>query len=151
MCVARQRHINGRHEVQTQRPANPQAAIFHKCREVIKLLNVHLNHFPRHEKYALCQEIRQAMYDVYGLLVECQKRFHNKTSLTKLNVRHEQLRMLANLAFELGYYDYHQNKRGRSEAEALRRYTAASILINELGAMIGGWLRSLGAAERAGA
>lgn len=122
---------------------HPQGEMFHKCRELIKLLNVHLNHFPRHEKYALSQEIRQSAYDVYALLVECRKRHHNKTSLTRLDVRHEQLRMFVHLAFELGYYHYHDNKRGRSDKEAQRRYTAASVIINELGAMIGGWIRLL--------
>ena len=114
-------------------------------------MNIHLNHFPRHEKYALSQEIRQAAYDVYGLLVECQKKYQNKTSLTRLDIRHEQLRMLINLAFELGYYLYHDNKHDRSQSEAERRYTALSILINELGAMIGGWIRSLKPADGVGA
>lgn len=123
--------------------SHPQAAIIHKCREMIKLMNVHLNHFPKHEKYGLCQEIRQAAYECYGLIVECQKRFHNKTSINKLDVRHEQLRMFINLSYELGYYDFHENKRDRSDAEAKRRYTALSVLVNELGAMIGGWIRSL--------
>ena len=121
----------------------PSASILHKCRRLILLMNIHLNHFPRHEKYGLCQEIRQTMYWVYALLVECQKRYHNKTSLTKLDVQHEQLRALTGLAFELGYYTYKDNKREHGEAEALRRYTAASVLIDELGAMIGGWLKSL--------
>jgi hypothetical protein len=125
------------------KPANPQAASLHKCREMILLLNIHLNHFPRHEKYGLCQQIRQAAYDVYGLLVECQKRYHNKTSLQRLDTRHEQLRMFINLAFEMGYYLYHDHKHDRSQHEAERRYTALSILVNELGAMIGGWIRSL--------
>jgi hypothetical protein len=130
---------------------NPQAAIFHKCRELILLMNIHLNHFPKHEKYALAQEIRQAAYDVYAILVECQKKYHNKTSLTRLDIRHEQLRMLTNLAFELGYYGYKDNKRSLTEANALRRYTALSILINELGAMIGGWIRSVKTADGVGA
>lgn len=122
---------------------NPDALVFYKTRELIKLLNVQLNHFPRHERHGLCQEIREAAYDVYQLLVECWKRYHNKTALTRLDVRHEQLRMLVNLAFELGYFDYHHNKRGRSEAEAQRRYQAVSVLINEVGALVGGWLRRL--------
>ena len=124
--------------------STPATEILKLCRETIQLLNIHLKHFPRHEKYALCQEIRQAMYEVYGLLVECEKRYHNKTSLTKLDVRHEQLRMLVNLAWELGYYKY-KDARGEahSDSEALRRYTAVSVLINRLGAMIGGWIRSL--------
>lgn len=131
--------------------AHPEASILHKCRELIKLLNIHLNHFPKHERYALQQQIRDAAYDTYGLLVECQKKYHNKTSLTKLDIRHEQLRMFLNLGYELGYYDYHDGKRARTSTEALRRYTAISVLVNELGAMIGGWLRSLRAEERVGA
>lgn len=131
--------------------ATPQATTLHKCREMILLMNIHLNHFPKHEKYGLCQQIREAAYDVYGLLVECQKKYHNKTSLTKLDIRHEQLRMFTNLAFELGYYLYHNNKQERTEKEAQRRYTAISIMINELGAMIGGWIRSIKSAERVGA
>lgn len=110
-------------------------------------MNIHLNHFPKHEKYGLCQETRQCAYDVYGLLVECQKRYQNKTSLTKLDVRHEQLRMFLNLAFELGYYEYKDNKRAQTQESAQRRYTALSVIVNELGAMIGGWIRSLKTAD----
>ena len=32
---------------------NPEASIVHKCRELVQLLNIYLNHFPRHEKYGL--------------------------------------------------------------------------------------------------
>lgn len=110
-------------------------------------MNIHLNHFPKHEKYALCQEIRSAAYEVYSLLVECQKRYHNKTSLSRLDIRHEQLRMLINLAHELGYYEYV----GKRPKEADRRYAAMSVLVNELGAMIGGWIKSLRAPEGVGA
>lgn len=130
---------------------HPEVAILGKCREVLLLMNVHLNHFPRHEKYGICQQIRQTAYDVYALLVECEKRYHNRTSLTKLDVRHEQLRALVNLAFELGYYDYRDGRRGAGLTEANRRYMALSVLINELGAMIGGWIRSLRAADGVGA
>jgi hypothetical protein len=108
---------------------------------MIMLLNVHLNHFPRHEKYGLSQEIRQAMYGVYALLIECEKKYHAKTSLTKLDVQHEQLRMLVNLAHEMGYYEFKDGKRANNDA--LRRYTADSVSINKLGAQIGGWIRSL--------
>ena len=128
---------------------DPEAAILHKCRELIMQLNVNLNHFPRHEKHALCLQIRNCAYDVLKGLVECHKRYHNKTSLTRLDVEHEQLRTLVNLSFEMGYFSYHHNKSTRSDTEALRRYTAVSILVNELGAMIGGWTRSLRAIPQA--
>jgi hypothetical protein len=122
---------------------DPEAAIRHKCRELIMQLNVNLNHFPRHEKHGLCLQIRNCAYGVLKGLVECEKRYHNKTSLTRLDVEHEQLRTLVNLSFEMGYFGYHNHKSTRSDAESLRRYTAVSILLNELGAMIGGWIRSL--------
>lgn len=114
------------------------------CQTIIERVNQHLRHFPNHEKYALCQEIRQTMYGMYGLLIECEKKYHNKTSLTKLDVQHEQLRMLINLAFKLGYYEYKTGKSGgHTQSEALRRYTSLSGLIDTLGQMIGGWIRSL--------
>ena len=59
---------------------NPQAAIHHKCRELILLLQINLNHFPRHEKYGLCQEIRQREYGELPDNAERRKCYHNKTS-----------------------------------------------------------------------
>lgn len=134
--------------------SDPKASIHDKCRQLILFLNICLNKFPRHEKYGLCQEIRQSVYGVLGGLVECQKKYHNKTSLTKLDVQHEQLRVFVNLAFEMGYFSClnfrRNNSKEASESEALRVYTAVSVLVNELGAMIGGWIRSLRETPQAG-
>lgn len=114
------------------------------CQTIVERVNQHLKHFPRHEKYALCQEIRQALYGMYGILIECEKKYQNKTSLTKLDIQHEQLRMLINLAFKLGYYEYKTGRdKGHTHSEALQRYTSLSGLIDSLGEMIGGWIRSL--------
>jgi len=43
-------------------------------------MNIYLNHFPAHEKYGLALEIRKAAYDVYGMIVECQKRYYKNRS-----------------------------------------------------------------------
>jgi len=56
-------------------------------------LEIYLAHFPNCHKYTLTQGIRQAYLDVYNLVTECQKRYHKKTTLTLLDVRHEQLRI----------------------------------------------------------
>lgn len=119
-----------------------EACILNKMTDLIKLANVHLNHFPRHEKYGLSQEIRQTMYRVYNLLVEGEKRYHKKTSLTELDIKHQQLRMMFKLAYELGYFKYHNGKTDRSDKETDRRYLALNSLVNEVGAMIGGWIKS---------
>jgi hypothetical protein len=116
------------------------AELNRKFVETAKLLNVYLNHFPKHEKYALCQAIRTALYDVYGLIVECEKRYQKKTSLTALDIRHEQLRMLINLAHALDYFGFKDGKGASGSAQAKHRYLAIGRLVDELGRMIGGWI-----------
>lgn len=121
-----------------------EAKLDRKFLEMVKLLNIYLNHFPRHEKYGLSTTIRQKAYEVYGYIVEAQKRYHKKTALTNLDCAHEQLRMFVRLAFELGYFGYKNEQRGdRPEETAEHRYLAISGLVDEMGRMIGGWIASL--------
>lgn len=118
-----------------------EAEIDRKFIAFAKLMNIYLNHFPAHEKFGLALEIRQAMYAVYSLIVECQKRYHKKTTLTNLDVKHEQLRMFIRLANELGYFGF---KSGHKETDKNKltqhRYLNISLMVDELGRMIGGWI-----------
>ena len=113
-----------------------------KMLDIIRQGEIYLIHAPRHEKYALCQKIRHAQLDVDVLIIEARKRYWNKTSLTKLDVQHEQLRHLWRIFYELGYFDYHRQKRLDNPEKALKRFTTMNILINELGAMIGGVIKN---------
>ena len=119
-----------------------EARLDRKFEEFAKLMNIHLNHFPKQEKYGLALEIRRAAYEVYGFIVEAQKRYHKKTTLTNLDIRHEQLRMLVRLAHSLGYFEFKDGTRADKSPGALseHRYLALSRLIDELGKMIGGWI-----------
>lgn len=119
-----------------------EAKLDRKFGEFAKLMNIHLNHFPKHEKYGLALEIRRTAYAVYGFVVEAQKRYHKKTALSNLDVEHEKLRMLVRLAFELGYFEFKDGKREQKSPAAAgeHRYLALSRLVDELGRMIGGWI-----------
>lgn len=110
--------------------------------EMVRLLNLYLNHFPRHEKYGLCQMIRRVVYEVYALMIEGQKRYQKKTTLTNLDIRHEQLRMLIRLAFELDYFEFRDGTQEKEDPQAMarKRYLAISERIDEIGRMIGGWV-----------
>ncbi len=121
-----------------------EARLDHRMIGLIKQINLYLNHFPKHEKYGLSLQIRTAAYDVYGLIVECQKRYHRKTALTNLDIRHEQLRMFVRLASELGYFSFKDGTQDGIDPAglALRRYHAVSKKIDEIGCLIGGWIRS---------
>lgn len=103
-------------------------------------LEGYLRHFPNHHKYVLAQQIRQAFLDVYNLVTEAQKRYHKKTTLVQLDVRHEQLRMMVLLAHELGLFDFNAGRRDAA-TPGEHRYLVMSKMIDELGRMIGGWLQ----------
>lgn len=113
-----------------------------KTLDLIRQGEIYLNHAPRHEKYSLCQKIRQTQLEIDMLIIEAKKRYWNKTSLTKLDVTHEQLRHLWRIFYELGYFDYRRQKKEENPGEALRRFTTINIIINELGSMIGGIIKN---------
>ena len=49
--------------------------LYRKMVELLKLLNIYLNHFPKHEKYALCNNIRNTAYAVFDHITEGEKRW----------------------------------------------------------------------------
>lgn len=119
-----------------------EARLDTKFVDFMKQLNLYLNHFPKHEKYGLSQQIRNTAYELYGYVVESQKRYQKKTSLTNADIEHERLRMFIRLAFELGYFSFKdgaQIDQGRDKT-ATHRYMAISRMVDELGRMIGGWI-----------
>jgi hypothetical protein len=113
-----------------------------KFTEFAKQMNLYLNHFPKHEKYGLSQTIRVKAYELYGYIVESQKRYMKKTSLTNADIAHEQLRMFLRLAFELGYFAFKDGAQVDQNhiKTATHRYMAISRMVDELGRMIGGWI-----------
>ncbi len=121
---------------------NSEAVLNHRYFEMIKLLNIYLNHFPRYEKFALANNIRITAYEIYDLITECQKRYFKKTSLTQLDVTHEKLRMQIYLANELGYFSFKDGKKDK-EVGFMHRYLAISKLVDEIGKIIGAWMKKL--------
>ena len=119
-----------------------EAILNRKYMEMIKLLNIYLNHFPKFEKYALAQNIRNTAYKIYDLITECQKRYYKKTSLTNLDIEHEKLRMQIFLANELGYFNFKDGRKD-DEINEVKRNLALTKLIDEIGKIIGGWINKL--------
>ncbi|MCD6706833.1 MAG: four helix bundle protein [Thiobacillus sp.] len=118
-----------------------EATLDRRFVEFARQMNAYLNHFPKHEKYGLALEIRRAAYELYGFIVEAQKRYQKKTSMTNMDIRHEQLRMFLRLAHELGYFEFKDGARVETpERTAEHRYTTISRMVDELGKMIGGWI-----------
>jgi len=119
-----------------------EAILNRKYMEMIKLLNIYLNHFPRFEKYALNNNIRNTAYEVYDLISESQKRYIKKTTLTNLDITHQKLRMQIYLANELGYFAFKDGKKD-NKVNSQKRFLAISSLIDEIGKIIGAWINKL--------
>jgi four helix bundle protein len=104
--------------------------IYEKTLEMIEYGTIALRQFPRYEKFVLAAMIRQQMYQVLKLIVETNKRTHRKTALTELDIAHETLRHLVDLSYRrLKYFDH-------------KKYTLLMERINEVGKLLGGWIRS---------
>ena len=120
-----------------------EAGLNRKFMEFAKLLNIYLNHFPKHEKFALANRIRNTAYEMYDYITEGQKRYFKKTFLTGLDIIHEKLRMQLFLAYELDYFSYKDGKRSSKNNTAERRFTAINAMVDEIGKMIGGWIKKV--------
>lgn len=93
---------------------------------MIEYGTIALRQFPRYEKFVLAATIRQQMYEVLRLIVETNKRVYRKTALTELDT----LRHLVDLSYRrLKYIDQ-------------KKYTLWMERINEVGKLLGGWIRS---------
>lgn len=127
-----------------------EAGLNRKFMEFAKLMNVYLNHFPKHEKYALANLIRNTAYEVYNLITEGQKRYLKKTTLTNLDIAHAKLRMQFFLANELGYFGYSDGKTVKEsrEKQEEHRYLTISAMVDELGRMIGAWIQKVRSENR---
>lgn len=122
-----------------------EAGLNRKFMEFAKLLNIYLNHFPKHEKYALANRIRNTAYEIYDLITEGQKRYYKKTSLTELDIIHEKLRMQIYLAYELGYFQFKDGRTANQDKTELaeHRFSTINLMVDELGKMIGGWIKKV--------
>lgn len=47
-----------------------EGVITHKFIEMMELLNVYLNHFPKHERHAMCANVRSTAYRLYDLCID---------------------------------------------------------------------------------
>lgn len=87
-----------------------------------------LPHFPKAERHVLSQEIRQCMRQILRLAVTVGRKYHKKTTLQQLDVELEMLRRMIRLA--------HARR-----MISTRKYEYWSKLANNVGVIVGGWLK----------
>jgi hypothetical protein len=104
--------------------------IRHRVEAMIEYGHCALRQFPKSERHVLSAEIRHSMWALLRLVIVCNKRHFKKTTLQELDAELDLLRAQVRLAQTLGYLDF-------------RRYERWATLNDEIGRMVGGWIKSI--------
>jgi hypothetical protein len=101
-----------------------------KCEDMIKYAYGALKQFPKSEKFSLAAEIKTTMLGLLRRIVVCNKRYYKKTTMQEMDADLDLLRSQVRLAKDLGFLPF-------------GKYEVWSRMIDEIGRMVGGWMKSL--------
>ncbi|NLC35047.1 MAG: diversity-generating retroelement protein Avd [Alcaligenaceae bacterium] len=123
----------GESPLQTKSPKQPtpHEALLAKLEELEAYTHKALQQYPRIERHLLCSQIQTSMNIIQRLTIVGWKRYHKKTTLQDLDVEVEILRKWLTKSLRLEYINAH-------------KYATWMNHVNEVGRMVGGWLRSAG-------
>ena len=109
---------------------NERLLVIDRTYELVKWFLGRLSKFPRSHRYGLGQRIEQHLYTVFEGLIQAQYSppAEKVPVLSRVNLELEVLRMLSRLAHELALLPHNS-------------YEYASREIDEVGRMVGGWLK----------
>jgi len=109
----------------------PFEAMLTKLEELDDYTHIALrnSNYPKSERHLLVADTRQCLDKILRLTLTAWKRHHKKTTLSELDVEVEVFRHLVRKAERFQYI-------------TPKRYKVWAEHINELGRMLGGWLRS---------
>ena len=88
----------------------------------------HTSRFPRHHRHVLGVRIEQVLYDILELLIEAKYSKQRRSPLETTNRKLETLRFLLRLAKDLKCLE-------------LSSYGFGAKAVDEIGRLVGGWLR----------
>lgn len=104
-----------------------------KTYDMIKYGNQCLLQFPRSERYALATDIKQCMYRMLQLIIRANKERSKRQYQFEIDVELDTLRSFIRIAAD-PQFNY----------LPLRKYENWSKQLNEIGRMLGGWMKTTG-------
>jgi hypothetical protein len=104
--------------------------VIERTYDLVKWFMGHLAKFPRSHRYSLGQRIESRLYDVLEQLIRAKyaERGAKVPHLASVNLDLEVLRFLSRLAHELAFFPH-------------KAHEYAARELNEIGRLVGGWLR----------
>jgi len=101
-----------------------------KIDDMIQYGYLALQQFPKSERYTLAADMKKSMYRLLLLVITANKRYFKKTTLQDLDVELDILRSYVRLSHDLRFLPF-------------RKYENWAKQLNEIGRMIGGWIKSM--------
>lgn len=108
--------------------------ILQKTQDMIEYGYVALRQYPKSERHTLAAETKRSMYELLRLIIRANKRYYKKTTLQDIDIELDNLRYLLRLANNLGFLPF-------------KKYENWSRGVNEIGKMLGGWLKAMSSAS----
>jgi len=103
--------------------------ILEKTYDLILWLYPTVNKFPKSQRFVLGQHIENLSLEILEKIIEVNTYQKKAELLKKISIELDKLRFLIRLSRDLKMID-------------LRKYEIASEKINEIGKMLGGWIKS---------
>jgi four helix bundle protein len=113
-----------------------ELAIFEKTYELILWLYPTVNKFPKSQRFVLGQRVENAMLEILEKIIAANQSRSKLVYLKKISVELDTLRILMRLSKDLHFIN-------------IRQYEFAAVKINEIGKMLGGWMKFCADAEAA--
>lgn len=119
-----------------RQPSSPpqDLLIAQRIEGMIEYAYVAVRQFPKSERHVLSAQIRLACWELLRLVVIANKRYHKKTTMQDMDAAVDLLRRQIRVAHRLGFLP-------------IRQYEHWARLIDEIGRLTGGWIKSLGQAH----
>ncbi|SDX42488.1 four helix bundle protein [Eubacterium barkeri] len=102
-----------------------------KIKDMIAYANKALLHFPKIERGGMVQEIKQSMYHLLRLCIQCDQKFYKKNTLQEMSTEKEYIQSLIGIAANRDhkYLD-------------MKKYEIWSNYLVEIGKLIGARMRA---------
>lgn len=104
--------------------------LWQKAEDFAEYLFPIIDRFPKHEKFALCSQIKNTCYEILKLIIRTNKSRQKTPGLYEIDTQLEMLRWLIRHSLRRKYLS-HQS------------YETAAKMVDELGRIIGGLLKGV--------
>lgn len=103
--------------------------ILQKTKDAMKYLYTSWVKYPRSEKLGFVVDYKKCLFQFLIYIITAQKKYYKKTTLQDADVQLELLRLFNDLSYDMRFIDE-------------KRYQLISERLNEIGRLLGGWIKS---------